>query len=555
MQNDGTQDKSTTQHTSALPAAPCPPAASPSSSSSATSPPPPSPFNLRGPACSGRKVGTSGPADGAPHRSAPSPSAPSSAAIPPQVYAIAPECNLHAYLLDFERRLDIAVSRAESRASDCARARVAAALALRGAGGSPSASGAAARSESAKSHQSIFSVFPNPRSFGGNKPVKHNAFIRVTYWFSASTAASNTSSTSTDTPTCTDNQQHLQFFADDKQLPSLKVITDQPSPLEWTIRVDTVPVDNTPASPRHTLGNLVQQVTLLLDQSLFPMEDAIEWSHRTGSLKCDSESVGITRMCPTVDLEGHTPASFDCRLAVLPNHCPELFRPDEHLLQLIQNRGESNLIESFDALSQADVLLFVWRYVRDRGLIPPGGEKLVVCPGQDKLAAAVFDTPHEFPLSEMAARVARHLIPHSPTQFTFRVEPSANPVTHTFNFTVQVDEASASGPAVSDEDQKFWWRKGAVDTSEIDRRIEEKIEVIQEHLNRRELLLAFSLDPVRFLNHLVDAHTRDCISPGSDPDATRRASYYTKNPLLSLAIDTYLNQQQQPHIQIPSNSL
>ncbi|KAI3659578.1 hypothetical protein MP638_002026 [Amoeboaphelidium occidentale] len=326
-----------------------------------------------------------------------------------------------------------------------------------------------------------------------------------------------------------DNQPH---FAQDDLNAALDFNATPPN---WTLRItgkllngdgQTVPNGPTASSVPGPLQSLkdrkftsfFKKIVIELDRSneLFS-GNLVEWNK--------SQAVSDT---DGFELKRRGDQDVNARIMFYLDQVPEKFKLSPQLSSLLSLRAET----------KPQIVLALWNYIKVNKLQDPNDHKVIKC---DDALKSVFSLP-QFQFTQIADLIQYHLAP-------------ADPIV--FEYTISVKEAESFAPYYLDVEVEAFEdpvrlqmlrfvtsQNLSKDYAMLDQQISRLMRQINIHRLRRDFFVAFSKDPVSFIERWIASQARDMEVTIGDNEVNlewqRRAEFY-KEPFMAEAVFGYLS--------------
>jgi SWI/SNF-related matrix-associated actin-dependent regulator of chromatin subfamily D len=168
-------------------------------------------------------------------------------------------------------------------------------------------------------------------------------------------------------------------------------------------------------------------------------------------------------------------------------------------------------------------------------LIDKNEKKTINC---DSILKEIFQTDR-VTFNDILQKVKEHLIAPAPIEidYTMNGDQSAVP-------DVPVDiEVQLPSPQRS-EVETLLDDKPMKEVEELNSQIQKAVDSIREHKKKRDFMVAFSTDPVSFIQQLIHSQTRDMLVSNNrrEMEESRFSNYY-KREWTSEAVTRYLSQR------------
>jgi len=174
----------------------------------------------------------------------------------------------------------------------------------------------------------------------------------------------------------------------------------------------------------------------------------------------------------------------------------------------------------------------LWQYIKANRLLDATDRKTI---NNDANLKKIFgcDTMQ---FSSIPQLLREHLGPPDPVEIVHTIRLTGDPAEHSasYELQVEVDDTFAAQPPAHHKRE----------IANCDEQILQLITQVNEHKRKRDFMLEFSKDPVRFMNKLIDQQIRDYklmnSEPGRDTEEERHSQFYYQ-PYIEEAVQAYLN--------------
>ncbi|KAJ3043895.1 SWI SNF, matrix associated, actin dependent regulator of chromatin, sub d, member 3 [Rhizophlyctis rosea] len=280
----------------------------------------------------------------------------------------------------------------------------------------------------------------------------------------------------------------------------------------WTLRIEGRLLDQPgsrrpqPNPPKFSSFLKSVIVDLQRDPHLYPEPNLIEWHKHPDHPDCDG-----------FEIKRRGDSEVKAKILLTLDYSPEKYKLSPDLGKLLDVHTDT----------QSNVIMAMWQYVKLNKLQDPEEKKFVNC---DEPLQRILGVPR-IPFSSIPEVLQRHLFPADPVviEYTVKVDKEYNPSQIAYDIEVEVDDpirekmrsAVQPSPALVQE------------ITGLDEKIATLVQGINHCKLKRDFMLAFSKDPVGFINQWVASQSRDLEIILGDTrinmDQTRRAEFYDES--------------------------
>lgn len=265
-------------------------------------------------------------------------------------------------------------------------------------------------------------------------------------------------------------------------------------------------------------SNMIKSVVveLIRDPTLYPAGDNIvEWHRPTPSVPPPSANMppagenaipgsGNALDAPTVPIAEPALDGFEikrtgtvpvkARIVIYLAHVPERYALSPELGALLNIREET----------RQSVIAALWAYIKERKLLSEEDRRIVLC---DEPLQNIFRTPR-IAFHHIPEVVNRHLHPSGPVVLEYWVRTDKEEYRHPTAFDVEV-ELEDSGLRNVQDDVLAGFDLHAQELAELDDRIAQATQTLENRTSTRDFLAAFARDPHNHLQTWMASQARD----------------------------------------------
>lgn len=271
----------------------------------------------------------------------------------------------------------------------------------------------------------------------------------------------------------------------------------------WTLRIEGKlgatgrANSKVPSEPfQHYLKSLIVQIGDTITPSA--ENNTVEWVKGPSTVPL-TDGFEIKRRITDSHDKDDIPVKIFLRL----DERPERYRPSPQLAPLINDKP---------LISKPAAILAIWQYVKSLKLQESDEKKTVRC---DETLKQLFDCS-SFSFSELAHRLAAHLLPASPLTIDYIISRGRSGGGRTWEFELEVEDPTKNRPSLSSPSLLAQQREIGM----LEHRLHEvdlalRATTIQEQLMRR-----MAEDPLKCIQRLMEAQCADQQVVAGEPPLT-----------------------------------
>ncbi|CAO3630626.1 unnamed protein product [Cunninghamella echinulata] len=293
------------------------------------------------------------------------------------------------------------------------------------------------------------------------------------------------------------------------------------NPPSWTLKIEgrllDPPIPTKKAQPIQKFTSFFRSIVIELDRdpSLYPEGNIIEWHKQPDATEYDG-----------IEIKRNGDMNVNARIILEPEYNPQKFKLSEPLSHLINLKLDT----------KPRIIMELWNYIKNNKLQDNEDKRLVHC---DPALAQLFGT-RQIHFSSLPEIINQHLT---------RPDPIV------LNYTIRVDKEFYHSPKAFDVDveldsvlrQKMMNQVSAQQLQkqimELDDKIVQCVQSINNSKIKRDFLLQFSKHPVEFINKWIASQARDLeVILGESKvnlEEMRQTEFY-KQPWVKEAVFHYL---------------
>lgn len=312
-----------------------------------------------------------------------------------------------------------------------------------------------------------------------------------------------------------------------------KETADANETASWTLRIEGRLLEPSFKSRAHTaqalqaaqartgatkFSNLIKSIVveLVRDPSLYPAgENIVEWHRPTPYVAPPSASMpvggensipgsGNALDAPTIPAAEPALDGFEvkrtgtipvkARIVIYLNHTPEKYALSPELASLLNIREET----------RQSVISAIWAYIKERKLLSEEDRRIVLC---DEPLSHIFRTAR-IAFHHIPEVVNRHLHPAGPVVLEYWVRTDKEEYRHPTAFDVEVDLEDSGLRSVQDDVLQGFDIRGR-EVSELDDRIAQATQSLENRASTRDFLANFAKDPHGHIQTWMASQARD----------------------------------------------
>ncbi|CAF3358702.1 unnamed protein product [Rotaria socialis] len=299
----------------------------------------------------------------------------------------------------------------------------------------------------------------------------------------------------------------------------------------WEMRVEGRLLDD-PNTNKYDQGktkrkfsSFFRSLVIELDKDLYgPDNHLVEW-HRTNAT---AETDGFQVRRPGEQ-------NVKCTILMVLDHSPPQFRLDSRLARLL----------SLTNGTRQTIIHAMWQYIKTNKLQDSEEREFINC---DTHLQAIFDCAR-IRFSDLPAKLNKLILPSEPIIINHTLCLGTDPKKHAcYDIDVEVDDP------VRDSMRTFLSPQNTHELEELDGKILQYIDSINQLKQSREFYLSFSDDPQGFICKWLASQSRDLKmitdSTTGNTEEERRADYYTEQWSYEAVSRYFYNKVQQKRAEL-----
>ncbi|CAF1143374.1 unnamed protein product [Adineta ricciae] len=299
----------------------------------------------------------------------------------------------------------------------------------------------------------------------------------------------------------------------------------------WEMRVEGRLLDD-PNTNKYDQGkakrkfsSFFRSLVIELDKDLYgPDNHLVEW-HRTNAT---AETDGFQVRRPGDQ-------NVKCTILMVLDHSPPQFRLESRLARLL----------SLTNGTRQTIIHAVWQYIKTHKLQDSEEREFINC---DSHLQAIFDCTR-LRFSELPAKLNKFILPSEPIIINHTLCLGTDPKKHAcYDIDVEIDDP------VRDSMRTFLGPQSTSELEELDGKILQYIDSINQLKQSREFYLSFADDPQGFICKWLASQSRDLKvitdSTTGNAEEERRADYYTEQWSYEAVSRYFYNKVQQKRVEL-----
>ncbi|CAO3594867.1 unnamed protein product [Absidia cylindrospora] len=302
------------------------------------------------------------------------------------------------------------------------------------------------------------------------------------------------------------------------------------NPPSWTLKIEgrlldpAVPTKK--AQPIQKFTSFFRSIVVELDRdtNLYPEGNIIEWHKQPDATEYDG-----------VEIKRNGDMNVNARIILDPEYNPQKFKLSEGLARLINIKLDT----------RPRIIMELWNYIKNHKLQDNEDKRIIHC---DAALYQLFGS-RQIPFSALPDLINQHLSRPDPIvlNYTIRVDKEFYQSPKAFDVDVELDSVIRQkmlNQISSQQSQK--------QIMELDDKIVQCVQSINNSKIKRDFLLQFSKHPVEFINKWIASQARDLeVILGESKvnlEEMRQTDFY-KQPWVKEAVFHYLTAKTQQRMQ------
>jgi len=299
----------------------------------------------------------------------------------------------------------------------------------------------------------------------------------------------------------------------------------------WEMRVEGRLLDDPNTNkydqgkPKRKFSSFFRSLVIELDKDLYgPDNHLVEW-HRTNAT---SETDGFQVRRPGDQ-------NVKCTILMVLDHSPPQFRLDARLARLL----------SISNGTRQTIIHAIWQYIKTHKLQDSEEREFINC---DAHLQSIFDCSR-IRFSDLPNRLNKLILPSEPIIINHTLNLGTDPKKHAcYDIDVEVDDP------IRDSMRTFLSPQNTHELEELDGKILQYIDSINQLKQSREFYLSFADDPQSFISKWLASQSRDLKlmtdSSTGNAEEERRADYYTEQWSYEAVSRYFYNKVQQKRAEL-----
>jgi SWI/SNF-related matrix-associated actin-dependent regulator of chromatin subfamily D len=265
----------------------------------------------------------------------------------------------------------------------------------------------------------------------------------------------------------------------------------------------TTTVAGIKAKPKK-FSSFFKSLVIELDKDLYgPDNHLVEW-HRTAQT---AETDGF-------QVKRHGDQTLKCTILMLLDYQPPQFKLDPRLAKLL----------SIHTATRPVIIQSLWQYIKVHKLQDNGEKEFI---NLDKYLQQIFDC-ERIRFSDIPNKLNMHCMPPDPIVINHMINIEANEPKRMSIYDIDVD----TDDPIRDQMKNFLsasQTQSLAEVGQLDAKIHEQIEQINQLRLSREFFMSFSEDPQDFINKWLCSQSNDLKSMldlNGNPEEERKAQFY-----------------------------
>ncbi|CAF3530384.1 unnamed protein product [Rotaria socialis] len=299
----------------------------------------------------------------------------------------------------------------------------------------------------------------------------------------------------------------------------------------WEMRVEGRLLDDPNATKvdqgksKRKFSSFFRSLVIELDKDLYgPDNHLVEW-HRTNAT-AETDGFQVRRLGDQ---------NVKCTILMILDHSPPQYRLDARLARLLSiNNG-----------TRQTIIQALWQYIKTHKLQDPEEREFIHCDAQ---LQSIFEcTRIRFP--DLPGKLNKLILPSEPIIINHTICLGADQKKHAcYDIDVEVDDQ------VRDSMRTFLTPQNTHELEELDRKVLQHIDSINQLKQSREFYLSFADDPQGFICKWLASQSRDVKmltdSPIGNTEEERRADYYMEQWSYEAVSRYFYNKVQQKRVEL-----
>lgn len=261
---------------------------------------------------------------------------------------------------------------------------------------------------------------------------------------------------------------------------------------------------NQPKPKPRKFSSFFKSLVIELDKDLYgPDNHLVEW-HRTQQT---AETDGF-------QVKRHGDQSLKCTILMLLDYQPPQFKLDPRLAKLL----------SIHTATRPVIIQALWQYIKSHQLQDPQERDTI---NLDKYLAQIFETDR-IRFSDIPNKLHMHCMPPDPIVINHLINIETNEPKRTsiYDISVEIDDTlreQMKGFLSASQSQSM------MEINQLDTKIQEQIEQINQQRLNRDFFMSFSDDPQEFINNWLVSQSNDLKAMADlngNPEEERKAEFY-----------------------------
>lgn len=309
------------------------------------------------------------------------------------------------------------------------------------------------------------------------------------------------------------NKKKLRVFITNQMYPGkVDADNDEDNIPQWELKIEGRIIEDPPKSdttqfnktkPRK-FSSFFKSLVIELDKDLYgPDNHLVEW-HRTPQT---AETDGF-------QVKRHGDQSLKCTILMLLDYQPPQFKLDPRLAKLL----------SIHTATRPSIIQSLWQYIKIHHLQDNQEKEFI---NLDKYLQQIFECDR-IRFSDIPNKLHMHCMPPDPIVINHMINIEQNEPKRTsiYDITVEVDDV------LRDQMKTFLsasQSQSMLEVTQLDSKIHEQIEQINQLRLNREFFMSFSEDPQDFINNWLVSQSHDLKSMADlngNPEEERKAQFY-----------------------------
>lgn len=309
------------------------------------------------------------------------------------------------------------------------------------------------------------------------------------------------------------NKRKLRVFITNQMYPSKNdVDNDEDNIPQWELKIEGRLIEEAPKTDNATVAkpkprkfsSFFKSLVIELDKDLYgPDNHLVEW-HRTPQT---AETDGF-------QVKRHGDQSLKCTILMLLDYQPPQFKLDPRLAKLL----------SIHTATRPTIIQALWQYIKSHQLQDNQEREFI---NLDKYLAQIFEC-ERIRFSDIPNKLHMHCMPPDPIVINHMINIETNEPKRTsiYDINVEIDDTlrdQMKGFLSASQSQSM------MEVNQLDTRIQEQIEQINQQRLNRDFFMSFSEDPQEFINNWLVSQSNDLKSMSDlngNPEEERKAEFY-----------------------------